>query len=106
MNLIRTKLGSEAPGITGATRLHRLRLHYLIQSPAPKRFYRSQLLRIERGNRSLCLLVLLQIPPRLDRAAECAVRILLLVCELDLGEVERDLIGRNNVAMARAAGLV
>src|SRR5437879_4806859 len=41
-----------------------------------------------------------------DGAAEPAGFLLLLVLELDLREVQADLVGRDNVAVAAAAGLV
>src|ERR1041384_1700897 len=53
------------------------------------------------------LLVLFHVPAGLDRAAERAVRLLLLVLELDLREVEGDLVGRDDAVLAAgAAGLV
>src|SRR4051812_26653072 len=57
-----------------------------------------------RGPRSERL-VLLDVPAHRDRPAERAVGLLLLVLALDLGEVEAELVDRDDVAVAAAAGL-
>src|SRR5262245_24487774 len=97
---------SEAPGMVITTRSSPVApaLPYRLTKLDPLR--RSRQFKIERRNRSLYGLVRLHVVPRLDHAAELAGGQLLLVLVFDLGEVERDLIGRKNVAVARPAGLV
>src|SRR5215211_8285365 len=58
------------------------------------------------GISHLQLLVLLDVPARLDRAAQRPIRLLLLVLDLDLREVQRYRIDRSHVAGLRACGLV
>src|SRR5262249_20454356 len=57
-------------------------------------------------HRPLDLLVGLDVPAGLDGGVEGAVGLLRLVGELDPGEVHGDLVGGDDVAVARAAGLV
>src|SRR5262245_34291887 len=58
------------------------------------------------GAAGLQLLAGLDVPAGLGGAAEAAVGLLLLVLDLDLREVQRDLVGRQDVAVPAAARLV